>query len=236
MKNQVFRFLRRVGVLMVVALPLGATEVVPDRPGFSTGTYTVQPGVIQVEMGVQHSRLDDSWVLPLINVRTGLGERTELNVYWDGVSINRDQTAAAPLMVGAKRRLVEADRYNWSVLGYLAVDEGRLLPFIAFLWDRVLTDQMGLFGTFQVQQSFEGGEIQTDFQPALGISFSHTASLSSYLEVYENVSLDTGESAVNIDGGIAWLMRPDVQLDVTFDLPAFDSDEVTWGVGFAKAF
>ncbi len=233
---------RGVALMLALALLPGiavAGPVVPDRPGFSTGTYTVQPGTVQVEAGIQSSYGrnvgdPDSYTAPLLNLRTGLTENMEFNLLWDGVQVVEEQGRdVAYVMLGAKHRLVGSERYNFSLLGYLSVQENRLAPFLGLLWDRQLTEGTGLFGTLQFAQSVESGERKTNFQPAIGINFTHTGTLSTFVEVYSDMPLDAGQAASVFDAGIAWLPREHLQLDFNFGVSLDRRSEDFVGIGVA---
>lgn len=61
----------------------------PDRPGFSTGTYTVPPATFYIETGYQFtfrysSDLNNSEV-PAITIRTGLTPLVEIFMKWNGM-------------------------------------------------------------------------------------------------------------------------------------------------------
>ena len=66
--------------------------IVPDRPGFSTGTYTVKPGWFNVESGYQYAFNNNginytTQTVPLLNLRIGISPKAELNFLWDGWNI-----------------------------------------------------------------------------------------------------------------------------------------------------
>ena len=220
-----------------------AAPVVPDRPGFSTGTATVPPGALQVEMGVRFSYSPrsadlDSYTAPLLNLRTGLTEKTEFNLLWDGMQVVKGEGHdTADLMVGVKHRLHEGNQFNFSLLGYLFVQEGRLAPFLGLLWDRKLSSFVGLFGTLQVSTSAEASEWQTNFQPAVGLAFSHGPQLGSFVEIYSDVPLESSRlTSTVIDTGVAWLPREDVQLDINFGLALDNRSEDFVGIGLAVRY
>ena len=226
-------------LLAIVSAIAKAGPVVPDRPGFSTGTYTVPPGGWQFEAGIQSSYGrnvgdPDSYTAPLFNLRTGLAENTEFNLLWDGVQVIEGQERdIAYAMLGAKHRLVESELYNFSLLGYLSLQEDRLAPFLGLLWDRQLKVGTGLFGTLQFATSVVSGERKTNFQPAIGVNFTHTEALSTFVEVYSDMPLDGGRAASVIDAGIAWLPREDLQLDFNFGISLDGRSEDFIGAGVA---
>ncbi len=113
------------------------------------------------------------------------------------------------------------------------MQEDRLAPFLGLLWDRQLTEGTGLFGTLQLAQSVESGERNTNFQPAIGVSFTHTETLGTFIEVYSDTPLDGGRAASVFDAGIAWLSREDLQLDFNLGISLDDRSEDFIGAGVA---
>lgn len=220
-----------------------AAPVVPDRPGFSTGTATVPPGAWQAEMGIQssygpRSGDPDSYTAPLLNLRTGLTASTEFNLLWDGIQvIDGSDRNSADVMLGTKHRLVNGSDLNVSLLGYVALQEGRLAPFLGLLWDHEVTSSIGLFGTLQVATVVEAGHRQWNFQPALGVSFTHGPQWSSFVEIYADRPLElASETATVMDAGLAWLPRKDVQLDINFGMALDNRSEDFVGTGVALRF
>jgi len=226
-------------ILATLPLVLMAESVVPDRPGFSTGTYTVSPGGWQLEAGIQHSYGrnvgdPDSYTAPLLNLRTGLTQNTELNLLWDGIQFVEGQGQdEAYVMLGAKHRLIESDLYNFSLLGHLSLQEDHLTPFLGLLWDRKLTEKTGLFGTLQVATSIDAGKRRKNFQPAIGLNFSHTDNLSSFVELYADAPLNGDRQASVFDAGLAWMVHENLQLDFNFGLSMDSRSEDFAGFGLA---
>ncbi len=239
-------------LLILIPFGLQAEPIQPDRPGFSTGTYTVAPGKINVEVGFQSSYGDhagdpDSFTAPLINVRTGLTPSTELNLLLDGWTREQSSggsvTSTSDLLVGAKHRLLNRDKYNLSLLGFVSLptgnapDSGHFTPFLGLLWDYEVSKEISVFGTFQFISFVEGGQRSNNFQPAVGLSFSHTDKLSTYVEYYRDMSLniDSADSDM-FDAGIAYLLNDNMQLDFNFgiSIDRISSDFI--GAGFAIQF
>lgn len=244
---------RYLGFLLMLAGTVGwADEIVPDRPGFSTGTYTVAPGYVHIELGFQSSYGDhagdpDSYTAPLINLRIGATETTEINLLWDGVNIVRDGNGASrsttDMLLGAKHRLYSSERYNISVLGYVSLptgngeDSGSFTPFLGLLWDHVLTPSITAFGTLQFISFVEEGRRSDNFQPSVGVSFTHTDTLSTYVEVYSDMPLNTDtDSAEVFDAGIAYLVTDDIQIDFNFGVSLDRRSGDFFGAGIAVRF
>lgn len=75
----------------ISVLQLSANDaIVPDRPGFSTGTQTVKPKMVNVELGYQysynnHTPQQSSQTLPQMLLRTGISGNAEVDL--DNVKI-----------------------------------------------------------------------------------------------------------------------------------------------------
>lgn len=235
-------------VVFFFALNLSADPIQPDRPGFSTGTYTVEPGMTHLEMGFQYdyngkNGEPDVLTTPLVNVRVGINPKTEINILMDGWSRTSRDTTVSDILVGVKHRLIESDEYNVSVLGYIALPTGEdsksgyLNPFIALLWDYNLSDSVSAFGTLQVISNIESNQRATNFQPAVGLSFSHTSKLSTYVEYYRDISLNSNTIDIDMfDAGIAYLLTDDMQIDFNFGLSIDNESSDFFAAGVAVRF
>jgi len=108
--------------------------IVPDRPGFSSATYTVKPGWFNVESGYQYAFNNNginytTQTVPLLNLRIGISPKAELNLLWDGWNIQDDDnqpsdTSVSDLSVGGKYRLYESDQYDLTALGMISLPVG----------------------------------------------------------------------------------------------------------------
>lgn len=241
-----------VSLLLALSHVAVGETIQPDRPGFSTGTYTVEPGLTQLELGFQSSYGNnagdpDTFTAPLVNLRVGLNATTELNILLDGWSRERTGsstvTSTSDVLVGAKHRLLQADQYNLSLLGFVSLptgnvpDAGYFTPFVGLLWDYEINSDVSAFGTLQFISFVEDGERSNNFQPAVGLSFSHTDRLSSYVEYYRDMSLNLSTTDADVvDAGVAYLLTDDIQLDINAGY-AIDRDSDDFiGVGFALRF
>ncbi len=215
-----------------------AEPIVADRPGFSTGTYTVTPGHYNIELGFQG--VSGSRTVPLSNVRIGVTPVAELEVQWGGWQFANGSTTMGDLTVGGKYRVLQGNTINLSLLGLLTLPSGngqpagsRSAPLVAALWNH---DASGLFGMFQVASSNQGN-LQTQFQTAIGKSFSHSAQLSSYLELYLDHPLNhAGSDSFIMDGGFAWLIDARTQLDLHIGLDVNGNAANFLGFGIARSY
>ncbi|MDP1784390.1 MAG: transporter [Sulfuricurvum sp.] len=246
MKNRVL-FL-----LTIPAIASFASEdpIVADRPGFATGTHTVKPNVVHAEVGYQyafnnHYPEQSTHTLPLMVLRTGLSEKGEIDVLWDGFNIDREKeqptvTSKADLSIGGKYKLYESAQYNLTALGILSLPTGTspstsdsVDPLVAILWDYSVSDNNTVFGTVQASSSQLDHNRMYDTQFAIGTSISHTQSLGSFLEFYTVMpSEPTLYDTRVIDGGMTYLLTNDIQLDfsVGIGLTRYSSNFVNFGI------
>jgi hypothetical protein len=224
--------------LLFTVTALHAEPIVADRPGFSTGTYTVSPGHYNIELGLQAE--SGSHTFPLSNVRIGLTPVAELDLQWSGWNFANGTTTVGDLTLGGKYRLLDSDTLDLSLLGLLTLPSGngnpagsRAAPLAALLWSH---EAAGLFGMFQLASSNQDS-LQTQLQTAIGASFSHSAQLGSYVELYADHPLNhAGDNSYMVDGGFAFLLDERTQLDLHLgiDLNGHAADFI--GFGFARSY
>jgi hypothetical protein len=237
---------------------VGGSEIeafAPDRPGLSTGTFTVSPGTIYLEAGYQYefnrSGLDTAThTLPQVVIRTGISDKVEIDLIWDG--FNQDhlegfpsETSRADVILGGKYRLVQTDTINLTFLGLITVPIGSAPstsdntdPLIGLLWDYGLSENIELFGVFQTTQIEDDNE--NDFienQYGIGLGYSVSDRLSSFIEYFTAfpVSSQQGEQHI-IDAGVTYLYGQDIQFDVSAGVGLNDETSHFLSVGVAKRF
>ena len=233
-------------VLVGMPRAANADPLQPDRPGFSTGTYTLNPGETHIESGIQtdygnNTGDPDSYTAPLINYRQGLTDATELNILWDGWSWldGANKTFETnDLLLGLKQSIFISEQYNISWLGFVSLPSSQsdgVILFVGGLWDYSLTENILAFGTLQFVSSVnESGSRITNFQPAVGLSFSHTEKVSTFIEVYQDMPLQ-GDALNNsmMDAGIAYLLSDNIQLDFNFGVSLDQRSADFIGLGIA---
>ena len=228
--------------------------IVADRPGFSTGTYTVKPGKLNVEFGYQYAfnthGVDQSMqTLPQLDLRLGLSAKSELDLLWDGWNINdaddqSSETSVADVSIGGKYRLHESHQYNLTLLGLLSLPVGsspsssdNVDPLLGLLWDYSLADQVSIFGVLQSSSFKFEGDRAYDAQLAVGASFSHSTSLSSFIEIYGIWPSETKlDDEVIIDAGFTFLWSRDIQLDINAGVGLNNDSDNFVGFGMAARF
>lgn len=231
--------MNRFYILVLSALLCPVTQAAPiiaDRPGFSTGTYTVSSGHYNIELGAQAESGGRS--LPLSNVRIGLTPATEIDLQWGGWTFANGSSTLNNLALGGKYRLRDDDELKLSVLALLNLPSGNanpsgsgVAPQAALLWAR-----NNLFGMFQFASS-NPGSLQTQAQAAIGASFSHNDQLGSYVELYADHALNhPAADSYMVDGGFAWLLDASTQLDLHIALDVNGNAAHFIGFGFARSY
>ena len=228
--------------------------IVADRPGFSTGAYTVKPGKLNVELGYQYafnknSSNQSTPTLPLLALRAGLSPKIELDLLWDGWNMDHtdnqpSDTSTGDVSIGGKYRLHESTEYNLTLLGLLSLPTGsspstsnNIDPLLGLLWDYYHSSLISLFGVVQTSSFKYDGNRVYDAQVAIGVSFSHTDHVGSFIEVYSILpSEERLDDEIAIDGGLTYLLSNDTQLDINVGAGLNDATSNFIGFGIASRF
>ena len=228
--------------------------IAPDRPGFSTGTKTVKPNVVNIELGYQYSfnnydTKPSSHTFPQMVLRTGLSDVAEFDLQWEGINIDKEEGSStlhssADLGIGGKYKLIETDQYNMTFMGVVSLPTGStpstsdsVDPLIGLLWDYSLSDTNTLFGTVQTSSSQIDQNRVYDQQFSIGTSFSLTETFGSFIEFYTIMPSESSlHDTKTMDGGITYLFTNDIQLDINFGLGLNRYTSNFIGFGFATRF
>lgn len=235
-------------VLCVSLVPawVQAAGVVADRPGFSTGTHTLSPGQLNVELGYQADMWDSTTAhtAPLLNLRTGLAEGLELGIAWSGYQVVKSDNTLSDVSVALKKRLISSPDYNLSALAQLDLPTGdgsdnlsetRVLGGV--LWDKSLQPDWGIFGVVQAESDYYIDERELNLQAAVGSNLSHSDKVGSYVEVFADLPLTESEDTVMIlNAGLTYLLDANTQLDVYMGGGLENSDTDFIGFGVARLF
>ncbi|MDF1882446.1 transporter [Sulfurimonas sp. SAG-AH-194-C21] len=232
---------------LITSLLSNNTAIIADRPGFSTGTYTVQPGSLNVEMGYNYSK--DVQTIPLMVLRTGITSDFELDIMYDGWDIKHSDgeqySITSDIVIGGKYRIYESSLYNITFMGLTTLPIGSentfkvqsISPFLAILWDYTLSEQTSLFGTLQSTSYMQDTQRIYDAQLALGASFSHTDKFGSFIEIYTIIPSEKQIGTESVfDGGFTYMLNDDVQLDINMGLGLNAISQNFIGAGVALQF
>lgn len=218
-----------------------------ERPSFSASPITVDAGTIQVETGYEFLRDDsggdfESHTLPQLLMRVGLVERIELQVSWAGYTRaeagNVDFDGRNDVSVGAKWQVTgEQATVPVALFAGLSLPVGddefttdEVDPIISAFWS--YSGSLDWFGAVIVAEPDD----DTVLSSAVGVSLPLGATTGSYVEYFGNYAGGTGPEHY-LNGGLTWLAKLNVQLDVRLGVGLNDrAADVFAGVGFSYRY
>ncbi len=213
----------------------------PDRPGFSTGTQVIAPGTVYLEMGYElqgrirgEGRISHN--LPITNLRFGLVSGLEMNLFWQGLSLNAQdkKVGTDSLGLGLKCALVKADRINLSMLASVTIDEPAgqtsLSPMAGLLWNYSISDRLDAFGVVQFSFNPENG---LNSETAVGLALSITERTAVYAEYYNAIMTSPLQVRHFMETGLTYMLNQRLQLDLYLGADLQFSD-FRFGFGLAK--
>jgi hypothetical protein len=257
------RAVSRAGPLIAALLLAGAAAAEPlsaDRPGQANPPHVVAPGVIQVEGGLGFARQTqgqpdvDTFTLPELLLRLGLVRRVQLAVSADGF-VYEDRSGASnrasgsDLALSTRVRLLEP-RGPWPATalefamsfptGGNAVTSDGYDPSGTLLVQWALGERLGLDANLELSGPTQGaGDSRRVFQvaPSLALGLELGASWQTYVEYFAALNTDGVSDEHSIDGGFAWLVTDDLQLDLSAGFGLVDAaDDFFVGTGVAWRF
>jgi hypothetical protein len=231
-------------IMLLLALVLYAhatppERIIADRPGYSTGTHAVTPGVFYLETGYELTFAKgekNSSDLPVLNFRTGIISNMEIFIGWDGLSFTH-----APLnselnlpSAGMKYRLYTSDDFNLTAMGTVEFSRNGKLsaaPAAALLWDYELASRWELFG--MLQAGYE--EKQLDTQVVVGLGFSISEKTDAFLEYY-HIMYPGSTSMQGLEFGLLYFLSNNIQLDIYGGIGFHEDLNHYVGLGFSRRF
>lgn len=231
----------------------------PDRPGIADGSGVVGKGRFQVEAGFQDALsnaggVHDRVISAPILARLGLSERFEARVETDGYDWERTGPVYAsgwsPVSVGFKYRLQEGAGTRRPSIGVIA----RLFPAsgsggfgtghatgdvrLAMDWD--LGHGVSLNPNLGVARYEDGqGRLFTAVLFAMTVGYSPSPRLNLFIDTAEQFpEARGGRASAVVDGGAAWMLDKDIQLDVSIGtgFSGLAAPHPFFGAGISKRF
>lgn len=238
-------------------------ELVTDRPDQTESSDVVPPKYVQIESGITYSRIKDFDVTEVFGtlVRIGLVNKLELRVGVEGWIIDDilDSEGFGDSEIGIKYYLW--DQEGW--LPQSAILAGVCLPTAksTFEGDRFdphlqcscratsvrwagsytlndyLSAGINLAAAWECEKDEDGDRHMNFVLPytaALGIAVTNR--LGGFIEFFGNAPVDpTGKPANLIDGGLTFLVKDNVQLDIAGGFGMTDAAE-DWFVGTGVSY
>lgn len=216
-------------------------RLIPDRPGFSTGTFTVPKGIIYIETGYQFSFRNASAnrksEFPEINLRTGITSKSEVFISWDGLEVDHYHSgSAAPLpSIGGKLNILDGEKIDLTLLAVWnqSNEEGRyrIDPMAGVIWEVELSENRGYYGGLQIESEPEkDGRI---WLPAFasGLEFELSEKMSTVFEGYTIYESSERSFQLGLEAGLLFYPTPSVQLDLFGGVGLTDGISHYLGVG-----
>ncbi|MEM9886706.1 MAG: transporter [Bacteroidota bacterium] len=213
-----------------VAFGQFAENIRSGRPGQSIGAYTLGAKVFQIQSGVNYNvvNLDannktNRWLHNTV-LRLGLLEKWEIsaliNLQTDEVKvpIEKRQTGWSETQIGARYNII-ADRERGPTLG---VQARALLPWqseayrrekigttVIAMSSQKINDRLMLLANVGMTWQGNGGAPKSFYSLSLNTNWSEQ--WSSFVEIYGRID----EISISVDGGLAYLVNSDLQLDLS---------------------
>jgi Putative MetA-pathway of phenol degradation len=210
-------------------------SIVADRPGLADGSTTVARGVSQLEIGVTSEGGDeDRFTLPAL-IRFGLTNRLELRISSDVISDGGD---VAPVSAGFKLRLrdgavplsliasVQPPSGGGSLRSTAFESEARLVSDIELAEGLSLTPNLGV-------AVVEGDGAAGIFAATLEREMGRALPFVDFETTFGH-----GDTSMIADAGIAFVIRPNTQLDLSAGVDILGDDYPEWFIaaGYSRRF
>ena len=201
-------------------------ELATDRPGQSNSPTVVLRGMVQVEAGYLFSRAGDvdRHEVPSALVRVGLGGRTELRIGHAGISWLEESHGRGDSELGVKVNLIErGDAWlpELAILGGMSLPTGDdgfssngIDPSVVVSFAYELSPRLSLGSNIGVawESSSEESTRDAAIVYTLALSGELTDRVGAFLELFGDRQIT--ETSASVDGGLTFLLRDLVQLDV----------------------
>ncbi len=232
-----------------------APEFITDRPDQTESSAVVPRGYFQIETGVTYSdEGSESRTLeyPGTLVRIGLGKRLELRLGTKGFIsefAGNETTGYGDSEIGTKIYLWQESgwRPEAALLASVSVPTGNSAfstrhadPSFRFAFSHTLTETVSLAynvgAAWETVSTSSGSATLSDLEYTLAAGFAITDRVGAFVELFGGTPLSSGGgTVVSFDGGITYLLRPNIQFDVALGA-GITNDAPNWfltaGVSF----
>jgi len=227
-------------VLLLIPVFAQAQEesIVADRPGLADGSTTMAQGVAQLEIGVTGEGGDEElFTLPAL-VRFGITNRLELRIASDVVGWTSDGGDVAPVAAGFKLRLRDG-ALPLSLIASVQPPsgEGRLRSS-AFEGEARLVSDIDLAEGLSLTPNVGVGLVEGDGAVAIFAASLEREMGRALPFVDFEASIGDGDTSMIADAGVAWVVRPDTQLDISTGVNFLGDEYPEWFIaaGYSRRF
>lgn len=196
-----------VAFLLAVSSFAQQSPIVADRPGLADGSSTVGAGTAQVEFGVTHEDDGESVLsLPAL-LRYGFTDAFELRVESGILERSSGENEWQPVAVGFKWRMRDGDVPLSLLASVQPTDdvEGSV---------RLVSD-IELGGGFSLTPNV-GLALAEGDGPAFVVAASLERGVGNTVPFIDfEIESGDGDASMIVDGGVAWIVNDDTQLDLS---------------------
>jgi len=203
------------------------SPLVTDRPDFTESTSAVAPGRVQLESGLTFTSAGaDTLEGPEALLRIGLVDRLELRLEAPSYTwADAGDDGLGDSSLGFKLELAEQSgaRPALAIIGEVGLPTGdsdlttdHLQPgaILAASWDLPSEIAIGL-NAGATSADDGAGDNFSEYSASAALGFPITGDLSGFVEYYGLYRSGGGGGSEHVvDGGLTYLITPDVQLDV----------------------
>ena len=227
----------------IVRIPAGP-QMNTDRPAYSVSAQTVRKGVFQIEAGLQLNNEADGHPsinflqAPTAQFRIGLSDHIELRIqnginFRRGIIKSRLKASVENFEMGLKFGLLKRKKTNMSMVfqGILPTASGELSTLEAGGRFIVSVDhsikESGTIGYNFGSKLSSVDENDPTFQAYYSVFYQHqmNSKLSIFAEAYhlfpDLEEFDAATMQLNIDFGLTYALKQNIQLDYSFGLGLF---------------
>lgn len=235
-----------------LSLPRFVREMETDRPDFTEGTATIEPGRFQLEFGYTLTHNNDDFTDHALGeslLRIGLADRLELRLGWDGYGITRydhndDESGIRDTSLGFKYAILRdhPETPDISLIASLTFPtgarnqradgiEGDLALALAMDLPRNLSLGMNVGAAYTSED--DDHDFEAFFSTALG--FDIAEKLGGYIEYFGIMpEFSWHDDTHYLNTGLTYALTPDLQLDARIGMGLnTDADDVFFGIGFS---
>lgn len=227
-------------VLLLVPVLAGAQEasIVADRPGLADGSTTVPRGVAQLETGVTADGGDEEHLTLPTLIRYGITDRLELRVDSDVVGWTSGDSEIAPVSAGFKLALRGGAVPLSLIASVQPPSGGGSLRTSAFESEARLVSDIELAEGLSLTPNVGVGVVEGDGAAAI-FAMTLERELGSALPFVDfETTIADGDTSMIADAGVAWVVRPDTQLDISAGFDVLGDEYPEWFIaaGYSRRF
>ena len=228
--------------LLLLLTPLAAhaqdDSIVADRPGLADGSTLVSRGVAQLETGVNADGGDDElFTLPTL-LRYGLTDRLELRIASDVVGWTSDGGDIAPVEAGFKLRLRDGAIPLSLIASVQPPAGGGNLRSTAFESEARLVSDIDLAEGLSLTPNVGVAIVEGDGAVAIFAATVEREIGNALPFVDFETTIGNGDTSLIADAGLAWVVRPNTQLDISAGVNVLGDEYPDWFIsaGYSRRF